>query len=165
MGKSQESTFPALKGIRRRTPFEWKGLDSDNGSEFIKHHLYTYCQRQWIIFTRSRSYKKNDSCHVGQKNWSVVRRLVGYDRYNSRATLEALNRIYDLLRLYVNFFQLMMRSWWVRPGVELRCTRFMIQHKHPISDYSRRAHLPKLSNRSWRQPTTVLTRSHLEANQ
>jgi len=59
--------------------------------------------------TSSRSYKKNDSCHVEQKNWSVVRRLVGYDRYNSRAALEALNRIYNLTRLYVNFFQPVMK--------------------------------------------------------
>jgi len=66
------------------------GLDSDNGSEFINPHLYNYCRREGIMFTRSRSYKKNDSCHVEQKNWSVVRRLVGYDRYSSRAALEAL---------------------------------------------------------------------------
>ena len=62
-----------------------------------------------ITFTRSRSYKKNDSCHVEQKNWSVVRRLVGYDCYSSRAALETLNRIYDLLRFYVNFFQPVMK--------------------------------------------------------
>jgi len=85
------------------------GLDSDNGSEFINQRLYTYCLREGITFTRSRSYKKNDSCHVEQKNWSVVRRLVGYDRYSSRAALETLNRLYDLLRLYVNFFQPVMK--------------------------------------------------------
>jgi len=62
-----------------------------------------------MTFTRSRSYKKNDSCHVEQKNWSVVRRLVGCDRYNSRAALEALNRVYNLTRLYVNFFQPVMK--------------------------------------------------------
>jgi hypothetical protein len=80
------------------------GLDSDNGSEFINQHLYTYCQREGIAFTRSRSYKKNDSCHVEQKNWSIVRRLVGYDRYKSQAALEALSRAYQVLRLYTNFF-------------------------------------------------------------
>jgi len=81
------------------------GLDSDNGSEFINQHLYTYCHREGITFTPSRSYKKNDSCHVEQKDWSVVRRLVGYDRYSSRAALQTLSRVYDLLRLYLNFFQ------------------------------------------------------------
>lgn len=90
-------------------PFPLLGLDSDNGSEFINQRLYNYCQREGITFTRSRSYKKNDSCHVEQKNWLVVRRLVGYDRYSSRAALETLNRVYDLLRLYVNFFQPVMK--------------------------------------------------------
>jgi hypothetical protein len=60
-------------------------------------------------FIRSRSYKKNDSCHVEQKNWSVLRRPVGYDRYTSRPALEALNRVYNLLRLYINFFQPVMK--------------------------------------------------------
>ena len=95
--------------VRQRLPFPLLGLDSDNGSEFINQHLYTYCRREGITFTRSRPYKKNDSCHVEQKNRSVVRRLVGYDRYSSRAALEALNQIYDLLRLYVNFFQPVMK--------------------------------------------------------
>lgn len=108
-GKGQERVGAAVHRVRQRLPFPLLGLDSDNGSEFINQHLYTYCRRQGITFTRSRSYKKNDSCHVEQKNWSVVRRLVGYDRYSSRAALEALNRVYDLLRLYVNFFQPVMK--------------------------------------------------------
>ena len=108
-GKGQERVGAAIHRTRKRLPFPLLGLDSDNGSEFINHHLYTYCQREGITFTRSRSYKKNDSCHVEQKNWSVVRRLIGYDRYNSRTALEALNRVYDLLRLYINFFQPVMK--------------------------------------------------------
>jgi hypothetical protein len=95
--------------VHRRLPFPLLGLDSDNGSEFINQHLYDYCWRNRITFTRSRFYKKNDSCHVEQKNWSVVRRLIGYDRYNSRAALEVLNRIYELTRLYINFFQPVMK--------------------------------------------------------
>ena len=108
-GKGQERVGAAVHRVRQRLPFPLLGLDSDNGSEFINRHLYSYCHREGITFTRSRSYKKNDSCHVEQKNWSVVRRLVGYDRYSSRAALEALNRVYDLLRLYVNFFQPVMK--------------------------------------------------------
>jgi hypothetical protein len=108
-GKGQERVGAAVHRVRQRLPFPLLGLDSDNGSEFINQHLYTYCRREGITFTRSRSYKKNDSCHVEQKNWSVVRRLVGYDRYSSRAALEILNRIYDLLRLYVNYFQPVMK--------------------------------------------------------
>jgi len=108
-GKGQERVGAAVHRVRQRLPFPLLGLDSDNGGEFINQRLYTYCRREGITFTRSRSYKKNDSCHVEQKNWSVVRRLVGYDRYSSRAALETLNRIYDLLRLYVNFFQPVMK--------------------------------------------------------
>ncbi len=108
-GKGQERVGAALHRVRLRLPFPLLGVDSDNGSEFINQYLYGYCQRAGITFTRSRSYKKNDSCHVEQKNWSVVRRVVGYDRYHSRAALEALNRVYDLLRLYVNFFQPVMK--------------------------------------------------------
>ncbi|MFC2014319.1 hypothetical protein ACFLU8_05600 [Chloroflexota bacterium] len=89
-GKGQSRVGAAVHRIRQRLPFPLLGLDSDNGSEFINHHLYSYCQREKITFTRYRSYKKNDSCHVEQKNWSVVRRLVGYDRYNSQAALEDL---------------------------------------------------------------------------
>ena len=108
-GKGQERVGAAIHRVRKRLPFPLLGLDSDNGSEFINRHLYTYCQQERITFTRSRSYKKNDSCHVEQKNWSVVRRLVGYDRYISRDALEALNRVYDLIRLYINFFQPVMK--------------------------------------------------------
>jgi len=108
-GKGQERVGGAVHHIRGRLSFPLLGLDSDNGGEFINQHLFAYCQREGITFTRSRSYKKNDSCHVEQKNWSVVRRLIGYDRYNSREALEVLNRIYDLLRLYVNFFQPVMK--------------------------------------------------------
>jgi hypothetical protein len=104
-GKGQQRVGSAIHRIRQRLPFPLLGLDSDNGSEFINQHLYSYCQREKITFTRSRSYKQNDSCHVEQKNWSVVRRLIGYDRYSARAALEALTRVYDLTRLYVNFFQ------------------------------------------------------------
>jgi hypothetical protein len=104
-GKGQQRVGGAIHEVSRRLPFRLLGLDSDNGSEFINHHLYDYCQRKEITFTRSRPYKKNDRAHVEQKNWSVVRRLVGYDRYSSRAALDHLNRLYGLLRVYVNFFQ------------------------------------------------------------
>jgi hypothetical protein len=108
-GKGQHRVGAAVHQVRQRLPFTMLGLDSDNGGEFINQHLYTYCQREGITFTRSRSYKKNDSCHVEQKNWSVVRRLVGYDRYKSQAALGALNRAYQVLRLYTNFFQPTMK--------------------------------------------------------
>jgi hypothetical protein len=108
-GKGQQRVGAAVHRVRGRLPFPLLGLDSDNGSEFINQHLYSYCQREGITFTRSRSYKKNDSCHVEQKNWSVVRRLVGYDRYTSQAALERLSLVYATLRYYVNFFQPTMK--------------------------------------------------------
>jgi hypothetical protein len=108
-GKGQYRVGSAVHEVRRRLPFSLLGLDSDNGSEFINQYLYNYCRREGITFTRSRSYKKNDSCHVEQKNWSVVRRLVGYDRYSSHAALEHLNMVYATLRHYVNFFQPTMK--------------------------------------------------------
>jgi hypothetical protein len=104
-GKGQQRVRSAVHRIRQRLPFPLLGLDSDNGSEFINRYLFNYCQEEGITFTRSRPYKKNDSCHVEQKNWSVVRRLIGYDRYDSKTALETLNRVYNLARLYVNFFQ------------------------------------------------------------
>jgi len=108
-GKGQHRVGGAVHSISRRLPFPLLGLDSDNGSEFINHHLVDYCRRWQITFTRSRPYKKNDSAHVEQKNWSVVRRLVGYDRYSSKAALDTLNRLYALLRWYTNFFQPVMK--------------------------------------------------------
>jgi hypothetical protein len=108
-GKGQERVGAAIHRMRQRLPFPLLGLDSDNGSEFINRHLFTYCQKERITFTRSRSYKKNDSCHVEQKNWSVVRRIIGYDRYSSKLALDTMNRIYEMLRRYVNFFQPTMK--------------------------------------------------------
>ena len=108
-GKGQERVGGAVHRVRQRLPFPLLGLDSDNGSEFINQHLFTYCQREKISFTRSRSYKKNDSCYVEQKNGNVVRRLVGYDRYTSKAAYQCLERLYDSVRLYMNFFQPTMK--------------------------------------------------------
>ena len=108
-GKGQERVGGTIHKIRQRLPFPILGLDSDNGSEFINQHLYTYCQRQKITFTRSRPYKKNDSCHVEQKNGNVVRRLVGYDRYTSRSAFQCLERLYNGVRMYTNFFQPTMK--------------------------------------------------------
>jgi IS30 family transposase len=108
-GKGQFRIRQGIHRIRQRLPFSMLGLDSDNGSEFINHHLLSYCRQANITFTRSRSYKKNDSCHIEQKNWNVIRRVVGYGRYSSHAALEALNEVYDDLRLYMNFFQPAMK--------------------------------------------------------
>jgi hypothetical protein len=91
--------------IRKRLPVPLAGLDSDNGSEFINRPLFYYCRREGITFTRSRAWKKNDSAHVEQKNGAIVRHLVGYDRFASKAAYAQLARVYQLARRHVNFFQ------------------------------------------------------------
>jgi hypothetical protein len=108
-GKWQERVRQAVHRIRHNLPFPLLGVDSDNGSEFINQCFWEYCRDNKITFTRSRAYKKNDSCHVEQKNGNVVRRLIGYDRYTSKAAYECLGRVYNLVRLYINFFQPTMK--------------------------------------------------------
>ena len=103
--RSQQAVSEAVHRMRQRLPFPLLGIDSDNGSEFINDLLYRYCLKEEITFTRSRPYQKNDQAHVEQKNWSVVRRTVGYDRWETGQDLGLLECIYDDLRLYVNFFQ------------------------------------------------------------
>lgn len=108
-GKWQEKVRQSVHHMRQHLPFPLLGIDSDNGSEFINQCFYRYCRDEKITFTRSRAYKKNDSCHVEQKNGNVVRRFVGYDRYASKTAFECLGRVYDLVRLYINFFQPTMK--------------------------------------------------------
>lgn len=107
--KAQKWVFEALKDIRQHMPFPLLGIDSDNGGEFINHHLYRYCREEKINFTRTRSYRKNDNCFVEQKNYSVVRRAVGYGRYDTPQEQAVLNEIYRELGLYTNFFQPSMK--------------------------------------------------------
>jgi len=99
--KAQVWVFAGIKSIKERLSFSILGLDSDNGSEFINAHLLRYCKEEHITFTRSRPYRKNDSCFVEQKNWSVIRRAVGYTRYDTDKDLNILNELYGCLRLYV----------------------------------------------------------------
>lgn len=103
--KTQQSVSAAIEELRQQLPFALLGLDSDNGSEFINDNLLRYCRAHQITFTRSRPYRKNDQAHVEQKNWSVVRHTIGYDRLETPQELELLQAIYADLRLYINFFQ------------------------------------------------------------
>jgi hypothetical protein len=107
--KAQKWVFDALKDIRQRMPFPLLGIDSDSGGEFINDQLFRYCQEEEITFTRARPYRKNDSCFVEQKNYSIVRRAVGYLRYDTEEELFTLNELYRRLRLYTNFFQPTMK--------------------------------------------------------
>jgi hypothetical protein len=107
--KTQAAVSQAITELRQRLPFALLGIDSDNGSEFINDTLYRYCQTEQITFTRSRPYQKNDQAHVEQKNWSVVRHTIGYDRLETAEELALLRSIYLDLRLYINFFQPVMK--------------------------------------------------------
>jgi len=108
INRSQATVSAALQACRRRLPFPLRGVDSDNGSEFINDDLKRYCEQEHITFTRCRPYKKNDQAYIEQKNWTAVRQNVGYDRYEGQAAWEALNALYEPLRLYLNFFQPVM---------------------------------------------------------
>ncbi|MFA6008054.1 MAG: transposase [Candidatus Shapirobacteria bacterium] len=103
LNKAQIHVFPGLQLIRNRIPFPLLGLDTDNGSEFVNGHLMHYCAQEHITFTRSRPYRKNDGCYVEQKNNSVIRRSVGYARFDSPTALATLNALYERLRLLTNF--------------------------------------------------------------
>jgi hypothetical protein len=107
--RAQVWVFEALKQIRECLPFKLLGIDSDNGGEFINDQLYRYCQKEQITFTRGRPYRKNDSCYVEQKNYSVVRRAVGYLRYETEEQLGVINELYGYLRVYTNYFQPVMK--------------------------------------------------------
>jgi hypothetical protein len=102
--KAQVHVFDAIRRARERLPFPLLGIDSDNGSEFINDQLYRYSVQERITFTRGRVGKKNDSAYAEQKNWSVVRRAVGYYRYDTPQQLDLLNRLYAVMHFYVNFF-------------------------------------------------------------
>ncbi len=103
--RDQNVTLRAIQEGQERLPLPLLGLDTDNGSEFLNYQLFNYCLDQEITFTRSRPYRKNDQCHVEQKNGSIVRRHVGYDRYEGVEPCRFLSALYERLRLYVNFFQ------------------------------------------------------------
>lgn len=102
--KAQKYVFAGIKRIKERLPFPLLGYDSDSGSEFINNQLYRYSIQEKITFTRGRPGKKNDNAFVEEKNDSVVRRWVGYGRYDTWKQVSILNEFYQILRLYTNFF-------------------------------------------------------------
>lgn len=105
LGKGQVAVQRALAELQEALPFRLRGIDSDNGSEFINQHLWDYCQAQEIQFTRGRPYKKDDNAHIEQKNWTHVRKLLGYVRYDTPAAQAAIHRLYrGELRLFQNLF-------------------------------------------------------------
>jgi len=104
-GKGQQRVGSAIHQVRANLPMPLRELHTDNGGEFLNGVLYPWCQREGIRLTRGRPYKKNDQAYVEQRNWLIVRRLIGYDRYSTKDAYAHLRSLYSLLRLYLNFFQ------------------------------------------------------------
>jgi hypothetical protein len=102
--KARKWVIAALEEIAKIMPFPIIGVDSDNGSEFINHNLLHWCEQRKITFTRSRAGNSNDGAHVEQKNWAVVRTVVGYHRYDTAAELLLLNKIWLLQSQITNYF-------------------------------------------------------------
>lgn len=110
MGKAEKRIREGLDEIKHRLPFPLRGIDPDNGSEFINWQLFHYCEYESIAFTRGRPYHKNDNAHIEQKNWTHVRKVFGYERYETNAELAVMNVLYrNELRWYKNFFQPTMK--------------------------------------------------------
>jgi hypothetical protein len=122
MGKGQAGVLDAMKQIEQALPFKLLGIDSDNGSEFINYHLKAFCDQKQIQFTRGRPYKKDDNAHIEQKNWTHVRKILGYLRYDSPQALDAINALYrHELRILQNLFLPSMKlSEKVRVGSKLK---------------------------------------------
>ena len=105
LGKAEDKVVDALDEMAQALPFALKGIDSDNGSEFINWHLLRYCKRKKIQPFRGRPYKKDDNAHIEQKNWTHVRKLFGWDRYDTQEATDAMNDLYrNELRLFMNLF-------------------------------------------------------------
>lgn len=109
-GKGELATKEQMDIINRRLPFKLLGLDPDNGSEFINWQLFRYCEKNQINLTRSRAYHKNDNAHIEQKNWTAIRQLLGYARYDKKIQQQLFNDLYaNEWRWYLNFFQPTMK--------------------------------------------------------
>lgn len=145
--KAQRWVLQALADITQQLPFPIKGIDCDNGGEFINAELFRYCQQRRITFTRSRPYRKNDSCFVEEKNYSIVRKAVGYFRYDSDEDLQLLEQLYCALRLFTNFFLPVMKlSTKTRTGSNVKKT-----YDPPTTPYRRLLLHPDISKSAKRR--------------
>ena len=106
-----------MQDIERALPFKLLSIDSDNGSEFINYHLKTFCDQNHIQLTRGRPYKKDDNAHIEQKNYTHVRKILGYLRYDSQRAQQAINELYqNELRILQNLFLPSMKLNEENPG-------------------------------------------------
>lgn len=127
--KGAEGVLTQINAIERQLPFLLQGFDCDNGSEFLNHHLVRYFSERSVQFTRSRPYRKNDNAHVEQKNWTHVRHLFGYDRFDDPRLVPMMNA------LYANEWSLLQNYFC--PNLKLK-TKIKI-----LSRYKKQYHLPQ----------------------
>lgn len=117
LGKGCFGVQKAIDSIRKALPFPIKEIDSDNGDEFINHHVISYCKDNSIAFTRSRPYEKDDQAHIEQKNSTHVRRIFGHVRLDKLCVVHLINALYENeLRLFHNFF---------KPSQKLKSKKFV----------------------------------------
>lgn len=142
MGKGQEATCNGLDNCRNRCPFSWLEIHSDGGTNFINFHLLRYSENSGLDFSRSRPYKKNDNCLVEQKNYTHVRKNVGYYRYDTQTELDLLNDLYgNELRLYKNFFSPVIKLVLK----ERSCGRIHRVYDRPKTPFRRLMECPNIS--------------------
>lgn len=105
LDKTRAKVISTLHLLRKQFPFPLKSVDFDNGFEFVNWRMYNYCTREKLLFTRSRSYHKNDQAHIEGKNFQSIRRLIGYERITNPSVVRLINEVYQTEhRLLTNFF-------------------------------------------------------------
>lgn len=132
LGKGEKAVVDALDEMAQAFPFQLRGIDSDNGSEFINWHLFRYCESHTIQPFRGRPYKKDDNAHIEQKNWTHVRKLMGWDRYDTQEAVDMMNDLYrNELSLFMNLFLPSMKLLR-KKRVGSRLTRVYDKPKTPL---------------------------------
>jgi hypothetical protein len=140
LGRSQKATQESLEGIRRRLAFRVREVHPDNDSGILNDLLWNYCRRHRIRMSRSRPYQKNDNAWVEQKNWTHVRKVVGYGRFTTAAQCELLKALYEATADFRNFLQPAMKlREKVREGGKVRRV-----YEEPRTPYQRLLQLGKL---------------------
>lgn len=153
--KGSAGIIEAIQSIEKELPFSLKGFDSDSGSEFLNHHLVRYFADKKVQFTRSRPYKKNDNAHVEQKNWTHVRQLLGYERFDNPKLIALMNDLYvnevsQLRNHFLSSFKLLSKE---RVGSKL-----VKRHTKPITPYARVIASPHIA----RETKATLREKHCE---
>jgi len=143
MGKGSAGVLSSLKDMEKALPFPLKGFNSDNGSELLNYHILRFLKDKGVEHTRSRAYKKNDNCHVEQKNWTHVRQIFGYERFDQRELIPLMNEFYcseqSLLQNF--FFPQVKLIRKIRIG-----SKYKFTYSKPLTPYQRLMACEAISN-------------------